>query len=338
MLRVGIIGCGYWGPNLIRNFVMNDGTEAVQVADLRSERLAAVNKVFPAVKTTTDANELFANPDIDLVAIATPVTSHLPLAKAALEAGKHVLLEKPLTCTSAQSEELCALADAKGLHLFVDHTFLFTGAVKKLKQLIDSDELGEILYIDSMRMNLGLYQQDVSVIWDIAPHDLSIMQYLLGKNPTAVSAITAARASAKPEIYDLAYLSLKYGPVLAHVSLSWLSPVKVRQMIVAGSKKMAIFDDLQNVSKVQIYDCGATPVVSESSEIVQVQWEYRRGDMHAPVLDGTEALRAEIDYMIKCIADGQRDPINSGRRGLEIVRTLETADRSATQGGAFVAV
>jgi predicted dehydrogenase len=341
MLKVGIIGCGYWGPNLIRNFSAHEATAAVMVADKRPQRLQAVERSYPRLKTTTDAAELIANPDIDLVAVATPVSSHLELAKAALEAGKHVLLEKPLASTAAQARSLCDLADERGLKLFVDHTFLFTPAVKKLKSLVDNGELGEVLYVHSVRMNLGLYQEDVSVIWDIAPHDLSILQYLLGRPPDEVSAVAAAHVSKNDRLYDVAYVSLRYGKTIAHLTLSWLSPVKVRQMTVGGNKKMAVFDDLDNVMKVQIYDCGATPVPErggESDEIVKVQWHYRHGDIYVPVLDNTEALRAEVGYIVDCIERDVADPINSGRRGLDVVMCLEAADRSAACRGMFVPI
>ena len=338
MLRVGVIGCGYWGPNLIRNFVMNDATEMLQVADLEAERLERIRKVFPSIATTTEAEDVFTNPDVDLVAIATPVNSHFPLAKRALEEGKHVLIEKPLTATSKEAAELCRLADSKGVLLFVDHTFLFTGAVRKLKALVDAGELGDIQYVDSTRINLGLYQDDVIVIWDIAPHDLSILQYLLGREPDEVSTVATSHVSGKPSLYDIAYVSLKYGPTIAHVSMSWLSPVKVRQTIIGGTKKMAIYNDLENVMKVQVYDVGARTVVGDLADIQKVLVEYRRGDMYAPMLDTTEALRTEVDYIALCIEDGERDPVNSGRKGLAIVRALEAADRSASSGGAFVKV
>ncbi len=338
MLRVGVIGCGYWGPNLIRNFVMNDATELLQVADLEAGRLQTIRKVFATLATTTDAEEVFSNPEIDLVAIATPVSTHYPLAKRALEEGKHVLIEKPLTANSGEAEELCELAETKGVLLFVDHTLLFTGAVRKLKELVDAGELGEIRYVDSTRINLGLYQDDVSVIWDIGPHELSILQLLLGREPDEVSTVAASHVSQEPGLYDIAYISLKYGSAIAHISVSWLSPVKIRQTIIGGTKRMAIYNDLENVMKLQIYDVGAKTVVRNVAEIQKVLVEYRRGDMYAPILDTTEALRNEVNYVAACIENGERDPVNSGRKGLAIVRALEAADRSAASGGAFVKI
>jgi predicted dehydrogenase len=338
MLKAAVVGCGYWGPNLVRNFVMSESVDLLKVADLREERLAAVKRVFPSVETTQDVGEVFSDPRVDLVAIATPVNTHRPLAEAALQANKHVLLEKPLASNAEDARALCELADKKGVQLFVDHTFLFTGAVRKLKQLIDAGEFGNIFYIDSVRFNLGLYQQDVSVIWDIAPHDLSILQYLLGGCPEKVSTFAVAHVSVDKSIYDLAYASFTYGSTIAHLSLSWLAPVKVRQMTIGGSKKMAVFDDLQNVMKVQVFDCGATPVFAESSEIVKVQWQYRRGDVYAPVLDGTEALKAEVDHIAECLRTGRRSEIIDGWKGYDVVRCLEAADASASSSGALVEI
>ena len=338
MLRVGVVGCGYWGPNLIRNFVMNDATRCSSVADLEPERLSSVKKVFSTLATTTDAEDIFTDSEIDLVAIATPVSSHYHLAKRALEEGKHVLIEKPLTASAVEAEELCELAERKGVLLLVDHTLLFTGAVRKLKELVEAGELGEIRYVDSTRINLGVYQDDVSVIWDIGPHELSILQFLLGREPDEVSTVAASHVSEKPGLYDIAYLSLKYGRAIAHVSMSWLSPVKVRQTIIGGTKKMAIYNDLENVMKVQVYDVGAKTVVKDLADIQKTLVEYRRGDMYAPVLDTTEALRNEVDYVAECIEKGERHPVNGGRRGLATVRILEAADRSAASGGAFVKI
>jgi len=338
MWRVGVIGCGYWGPNLIRNFAMNESAEVRIVADLAPGRLKVVNKVFPAIKTTTVPEELLSDPGIDLVAVATPPRSHYELAKRALEEGKHVLVEKPMTVSSREAEELVALAERRGRLVFVDHTFLFTGAVRKLKEMTDAGELGEIRYYDSRRLNLGLHQRDVSVIWDIGAHDVAILQHLLGRDPDEVSCVGACYVGECESLYDLAQLSLRYGRTLAHATLSWLAPVKVRQIIIGGSRKMAVYDDLENVAKLQVFDCGAQAVPSSHlDELRRALVEYRRGDMRAPKLDDAEALKVEVDYIIECLEKGERDPVNGARRGLGVVRALEAAEKSAASGGAFTA-
>lgn len=337
MWRVGVIGCGYWGPNLIRNFVMNDSTEVRIVADIRPERLRVVNKVFPAIRTTTSPEELLAEDGLDLVAIATPPRTHYALVKAALERGRHVLVEKPMVTSSQEAEELVGLAERKGLVIFVDHTFLFTGAVRKLKEMIDEGELGEIRYYDSRRLNLGIHQGDVSVVWDIGVHDVSILQHLLGRDPDVVSCVGACYVGENTKLYDMAHLSLRYGKTLAHATLSWLAPVKVRQIIIGGSRKMAIYDDLENVAKLQVFDCGARAVSSgHLDELRRALVEYRRGDMCAPKLDDSEALKVETDYIVRCLETGERQPINGGRHSIGIIRALEAAERSCESLGAFV--
>lgn len=335
MLRVGVIGCGYWGPNLIRNFSDNDATSILHIADLEPERLETVRKRYPALEATTKTEELISNPSLDMVAIATPVSTHFSLARMALNEGKHVLLEKPMAASSREARALVELAEQKGLMLFVDHTFLFTGAVKKLKEMVDSGEFGDIHYFNSTRINLGLYQEDVSVIWDIVPHDVSILQYLFGVEPEEVSAVAASHLNGHGGVYDVAYVSLKYGKMLAHLTVSWLAPVKVRQVLIGGSKKMAIYDDLENVEKVKVYDCGVRVAARDVNETRKTLVSYRRGDMYAPQIDNTEALAVEVDYIVKCLAEGERDPVNGGRAGLAIVRTLEAADLSAKSGGGF---
>ncbi len=351
MWRVGVIGCGYWGPNLARNFVLHDATEVVAVADRRPERMLLIKKIFPSIKTTTEAEEILTDPQIDLVAVATPVSTHYALAKRALEEGKHVLIEKPLTTNSREAEELVKLADEKGRALFVDHTSIFTGAVSKLKEIVDAGELGDIQYFDATRINLGMYQSDVSVIWDIGPHDVAILGHLVEREPDEVSAVAMCHVGERKNLYDLAYASIRYGEsMLAHLTMSWLAPVKLRTIVIGGTKKMVLYDDLENVAKIQIYDCGASAAVeaaqesaangtgsagSHLAELEKSLVQYRRGDMQAPKIDGKEPLRAEVDYIVKCLETGERDPINGGRRGLAVVRTLEAAERSVSAGGAF---
>jgi len=332
MLRAGVIGCGYWGPNLIRNFLENDATDVVQIADLSPESLHIMQKRYPALEITTAAEGLIANPALDMVVIATPVSMHFPLARMALEEGKHVFLEKPMTASSREALELVELAERKGLAIFVDHTFLFTGAVRKLKELVVSGELGDIQYVDSTRMNLGLYQHDVSVIWDIGPHDVSILNYLCAAEPEHVSSVAMSHLDTQ---YDIAYVLLRYGSLLAHLTLSWLAPVKVRQILIGGTKKMVVYDDLENIAKVKVYDCGAQVARTDVKEVRSMLVSYRRGDMYAPRLDNTEALKVEVDYIVKCLETGERDPVNGGRAGLAVVRAIEAAERSARAGGGF---
>lgn len=339
MWRVGVLGYGYWGPNLVRNFFEHDRATVIQVADLSSERLEIVGKRYPSIVTTVCPDELLTNPSVDLVVIATPVSTHFELARKALENGKHVLVEKPMATSSEHCRELIRLADEKGLLLVVDHTFIFTGAVRKLKELIDSEELGDILYVESTRINLGLFQHDVNVVWDLAPHDLSILSYILGRPPDEVAAVGISHLRFGEGVEDVAYLTLRYGErTLAHLTLSWFSPVKVRQMLIGGDRKMVVYDDNENVAKLKVFDCGAKIINGNLNSRHQALVEYRRGDMSAPKIKTDEALKVEADYIIECLETGERRPVNSGEAGLAIVQTLEAIGRSMKSNGAFEAV
>ena len=330
-LTVGVVGCGYWGPNLIRNFYENDRVELRYVCDLVPEKLAKFARRYPTVKTTVNYQDLLNDPGLDAVIIATPVHTHFRLAQQAISAGKHVLVEKPMCMTSQECQALVSLAEANSRVLMVDHTFAYHGAVSRIKEVIDGGELGEILYFDSIRINLGLFQSDVNVVWDLAPHDLSIMDYLLGQTPRIVHATGACHAG--NGIEDIAYITLTFdNNLIAHFNVSWLSPVKVRQMLIGGTRKMIVYDDLTPLEKVRIYDKGisiAEASAYDSQYVNQVQ--YRIGDMHSPVIDLTEALKVEVSHFVDCVLEGKQ-PITDGLSGWRTVRILEAANVSLKTG------
>jgi len=329
-IGVGVIGYGYWGPNLVRNFANNDGSRLFAVSDLDPAKLRISKRRHPEVEITSDFRELLRNPQIDAIAIATPVHTHYELALAALKAGKHVFVEKPLAPTSEQVRRLIAEADRLGLTLMVDHTFLYTPAVKKIRELVLRNELGEVYYYDSTRSSLGLFQSDVSVIWDLAVHDVSIIQYILDENPVAVSATGSCHVAGSPE--NMAHLTLFFDTrCVAHVSVNWLSPIKVRQTFVGGSKKMIVYDDLEPTEKIKVYDKGIT--LSASSENVhQFRIGYRAGDMWAPHISTKEALETEVEHFIECVRTGAR-PVSDGQSGLRVIEVLEAASRSIAERG-----
>ena len=335
MIRVGVIGYGYWGPNLVRNFSECHATEVVAVADRRELRLGEARRRHPGIRTMESADELIHAADIDAVAIATPVATHAALALSALKAGKHVLVEKPLAASVAEAEAVVAEAERRGLTLLVDHTFVYTPAVRRIRSLIDEGELGDIYYYDSVRINLGLFQHDVNVLWDLAVHDLSIMDYVLGRQPVAVSATGMSHVPGAPE--DVAYLTMFFeGTTLGHVHASWLAPVKVRRTLIGGSRRMIVFDDLEGSEKVKVYDRGIS--VNPSPEnVYQMLVGYRAGDMWAPQLPVAEALQFEVQHFADCITTG-RTPTTDGRAGLRMVRLLEAATASLAQRGVTVPI
>lgn len=335
MISVGVIGYGYWGPNLVRNFFEAPGFRMAAVADLSPERRAQAASRYPSVRTTADYHEILADPKIDAVAIATPVSTHFALAREALRAGKHVLVEKPLASSSEEARQLIEEAEQRHRVLLVDHTFVYTGAVRKIHELVAAGDLGEIYYYDSVRVNLGLFQHDVSVIWDLGVHDLSIMDYVLAREPRAVSATGIRHVPDTPE--SLAYLTLFFdGNLLAHFHLNWLAPVKVRKTLIGGSRKMIVYDDLEPSEKLKVYDKGIT--VNDSVESVyKTLISYRTGDMWSPRLDLTEALRTEAEHFLQCIEQGQR-PLTGGEAGLRVVRILEAASQSMAERGRPVEV
>jgi predicted dehydrogenase len=330
MLRFGVVGYGYWGPNLVRNLAENADTQVVTVADRSEDRLALAQRRYPGVRTTTDYRDLLRDSDIDAVALATPITTHFELALAALQADKHVLVEKPLAATSEQGRRLIEEAARRHRVLLVDHTFVYTGAIRKIRDLIVSGALGELYYYDSLRVNLGLFQHDVNVLWDLAVHDLSIITYILPASPVAVSATGISHVPGSPE--NTAYLTLFFeGSLIAHVNVNWLAPVKVRRALIGGSERMIVYDELDPSEKVKVYDKGL--VLGDSRESVyRVLQGYRTGDMWAPQVDLTEALNIEISHFASCAQSGER-PLTDGYMGLRVVEMLEAATTSMRNQG-----
>ncbi|MBE8986230.1 Gfo/Idh/MocA family protein [Nostoc sp. LEGE 12450] len=333
IINIGVIGYGYWGPNLVRNFVEMPGVQVRTVSDFNPQLLAKVQARYPTIQVTKDCRDIFTDPKIDAVAIATPVSTHFELALAALQAGKHVLVEKPMTTTSEQAMRLIEEAEKRNLVLMVDHTFVYTGAVRKMHDLIATNSLGDIYYYDSVRVNLGLFQHDVNVIWDLAVHDLSIMSYLLPSKPYAVSATGISHVPGEPE--NIAYLTLFFEKnLIAHINVNWLAPVKIRRTLIGGSQRMIVYDDLEPSEKVKIYDKGIT-VNGNSESMYQMMIGYRTGDMYSPKLDMTEALKTEGLHFMNCIEKGDR-PITDGEAGLRVVRILEAATQSLKQQGRLI--
>ncbi|WP_027157456.1 Gfo/Idh/MocA family protein [Methylobacter luteus] len=335
MFKIGIIGYGYWGPNLVRNFAETPGLEVAGVADLDQKRLETVQKRYPGVITTTRFQDLLEDPSIDAIAVATPVSTHFELGMAALKAGKHLWIEKPMTETSLQAHKLVDEAEKRKRVLIVDHTFVYTGAVRKMAEIIQAEDLGNVYYYDSIRVNLGLFQRDVSVISDLAVHDFSILDYLLGEQPVEVSVAGTNHFPGTPE--NLAYISLFYDSgMIAHCNVSWLAPVKVRQILVGGSKKMITYDDLEPSEKIKVYDKGVS-FTDDPQKIYQMRVGYRTGDMWAPQLDTTEALRIEGEHFVDCIENGKA-PLTDGSLGLRVVELIEAATRSMNERGRSVKV
>jgi len=337
VIRLGVVGYGYWGPNIVRNFADVPDCQLAAVSDMRPERLAMVRNRYPAIKTYADPNELIADRRVDAVVIVTPVSTHYDLALQALRAGKHVMVEKPLTSTSEQAARLVEEAEKRKLVLHVDHTFVYTGAVRKMRELVTSDALGEIYYYDSVRVNLGLFQHDVNVIWDLAVHDLAIMDHVLASKPVAVSATGMSHVGDEPE--NIAYVTLFFeNRLIAHLHVNWLAPVKVRRTLVGGSRKMIVYDDLEPSEKIKVYDKGVTVNGNgngNGNNRYRMLIDYRSGDMYAPQLDITEALNTEAKHLIKCIELGQ-PTMTDGQAGLRVVRILEAATASIAARGRVI--
>jgi predicted dehydrogenase len=329
-IGVGVIGYGYWGPNLVRNFANSEGTRVLAVSDLDPAKLAVSKCRHPEIATTSDFQDILRNPNIEVVAIATPVHTHYDLALAALRAGKHVFVEKPLAPTSDQVRRLIDEADRRNLTLMVDHTFLYTPAVQKIRELLLENVLGEIFYYDSIRSSLGLFQSDVNVIWDLAVHDISIIQHILGDEPIAISATGSSHVAGSPE--NMAHLTLFFqNNCVAHISVNWLSPIKVRQTFIGGSRKMIVYDDVEPTEKIKVYDKGIT-VNGSSEKAHQLRIGYRAGDMWAPHISAKEALQTEVEHFVDCLRSG-KTPISSGVSGLRVVEVLEAASRSIAEQG-----
>jgi len=331
MVRFGVIGYGYWGPNVVRNLTSLEGSELTAVCDKTPAARRRMQKAHPGITVASEASEILSSTDIDAVAVVTPVWTHYELTKAALENGKHVFVEKPFTSNTAQAEELIELAAKKNLKIMVDHTFLFTGAVKKIRELVEEGALGKLYYYDSTRVNLGLFQHDVNVIWDLAPHDLSIMDYLIKETPEAIVATGQTHLNG---FEDVAFITLYFpDKVIAHINVNWLSPVKVRTTLIGGEKKMLVWNDLEADEKVKVYDRGVQ--INNRQGLYDLLVNYRSGDMWAPQLEQVEALRQELAYFVDCISN-DKTPMNDGQAGLRVVKMLEAANDSLRHRGALV--
>jgi predicted dehydrogenase len=325
-----VVGYGYWGPNLVRNFAEAPGSRVVAVSDLNAQRLTEIATRYPTIKTTTAYADLLADPDVEAIVVATPVGTHFRLAMAALEAGKHVLVEKPIAASAAEAEQLLEAAERRGLTLMVDHTFVYTPAVHKIKELVATGHLGRLYYYDSVRVNLGLIQRDVDVLWDLAVHDLSIMDHVLGQQPCAVAATGVAHIPGRP--VNTAYLTCFFEDnLIAHFHVNWLAPVKVRRTLIGGDRQMIVYDDLEPSEKVKVYDKGVT-LTAEAEGRYDLLVGYRTGDMYAPRLSLTEALHTEAQHFVECVQQGQK-PLSDGLAGLRVVRILEAATESLARRG-----
>ena len=331
MIKVGVIGFGYWGPNIARNFSQNPDLELVGIAELSEKRRAAARNIYPNIPLYNDAKSLIRESRIDAVAIITPISTHYKLAKEVLESGKHVLIEKPMTSSVAEAEKLVELAQKKNLTLMVDHTFVYSPAVRKIKEKLDNNELGDLYYFDSVRINLGLFQQDVNVVWDLAPHDISIMQHLL--NNKKVKYVCAQGASHTPSgIENIAYVTINFdNDFLAHFHVNWLAPTKIRRILICGTEKMLVFDDVQPSEKIKIYDKGIT-IKNGRETIYKTLIQYRIGDVHVPNIPNTEALQIETAHFVDCVSNGST-PDSDGEDGLYVVRILEAAQNSLDNNG-----
>ena len=334
MIKIGIIGYGYWGPNVVRNFLSTKGAQIISICDINKDALNKARNNYPKLKMVSDSSEVLTSTEIDAVAIVTPVYTHFELAKKAIENGKHIFVEKPFTSSVAEAEELIELAEKKNVKIMVDHTFLFTGAVRKIKKLIEDGTLGNIYYFDSTRVNLGLFQHDINVIWDLAPHDLSIMDYVIQEKPSGITATGIEHFGRGLE--DVAYITVFFDKdIIAHFNVNWLSPVKIRMTLIGGEKKMLVWNDLESDEKVKIYDRGVN--VEDKKGIYELLVSYRSGDIWTPMVEETEALKLEAEYFIDCI-EKNKTPINDGHAGLRVVKILEASDLSIKNNGKMVKI
>lgn len=330
-LRIGVIGFGYWGPNVVRNFYNTPNAVVVSVCDLNVKALQRVRRTYPSMVVTTNPADILTSPEIDAVAIVTPISYHYSLAKQALENGKHVFVEKPFTATVAEAQELIEIAERKNLKIMVDHTFLFSGAVRKIRELIDSRTLGNLYYYDSTRVNLGLFQHDANVVWDLAPHDLSIIDHLIADGPEAIVATGEKHVNGEE---DMAFITMYFpGKVIAHLNVNWLSPVKVRTTLIGGEKRMLVWNDLEADEKIKVYDKGVER--SNGNGAYDLRVSYRAGDLWVPRVEQVEALTLEAQYFVDCVLNDQT-PFNDGHAGLRVVKMLEAIDESMSQKGKMV--
>ncbi|MGB7926360.1 MAG: Gfo/Idh/MocA family oxidoreductase [Pyrinomonadaceae bacterium] len=337
-ITIGVVGCGYWGPNLLRNFAENEAARLRWMCDLDQKRLATVGRRYPSAETTGDFRRLIDDPHLDAVVISTPVATHFNFARQALAAGKHVLVEKPFTTSAREAEILVEMAERDRLTLMVDHTFIYTGAVRKIKEIVQSGELGDLLYFDSTRINLGIFQHDINVVWDLAPHDLSIMDFIIDRQPEALTATGSCHI--EQGIENIAYVMLRFpDPFIAHFHFNWLSPVKIRHTLIAGSRKMVVYDDIEPTEKIRVYDKGVTTNHRNNGSEKEAAYEtlvsYRTGDVWVPKLDQTEALHYVCDEFLSAIRESRR-PLTDGLSGLRVVRLLEAAQQSINRGGQLI--
>lgn len=333
MFHVGVIGCGYWGPNLIRNFQQLNRSRVVRVADLDQARLQHMKSLYPDIDTAMDYKAIIDDPLIDIVAIATPVGTHYRFAAEAIAAGKHVFVEKPIAASAKDAESLVRLARSHKVKLMVGHTFIYTAAVRKMKEIIQSGELGDIYYINSQRLNLGLFQKDINVLWDLAPHDISIILFLLDKEPLWISATGSSNVNGAME--DVAVLTMKFDEkLISFTQVSWLDPDKIRRMTVVGSKKMMVYDDVQPTEKIRIYD-KAVEMPRHYDTFAEFHYSYKYGDIVIPKIDGKEPLSTELSHFLDCIEQDLL-PMSSGEKGEDVVRILEAADISLHTDSALV--
>lgn len=331
MINIGVIGYGYWGPNIVRNFDAIEGTRVLSIYDGNREAAARAQKTYPHVRVASDCNDIVHSSEVDVVAVITPASTHYELTRMALQNGKHVFVEKPFTTSVAQAEELIELAAKKNLTIMVDHTFIFTGAVRRIKQCIDNGMLGDLYYYDSTRVNLGLFHDDVNVVWDLASHDFSIMDYLINEEPDTLTACGKAHVNG---MEDTAYITLYFScNMIAHFNVNWLSPVKVRTTFIGGENKMLVWDDTNADEKLKIYDKGVA--VTNKEGLYDLLISYRLGDMWAPRVEQGEALRLEGEYFVECLRNG-KTPANDGCAGLRIVKLLEACDESIRNNGHMV--
>jgi len=330
MTNLGVVGCGYWGPNLIRNFHLIPDCRVKTVCDFQNDRLLHIQNLYPSVEITSDFDGMIQDPEIDAISIATPVFTHYPLAKKSLEAGKHTLIEKPMASTVSECRDLMEIAERKQLVLMVGHTFIYSPVVNRIKEIIQNGDLGEILYVSSRRLNLGLFQNDINVAWDLAPHDISIILYVLDKSPTAV--YCQGKAHINPGVEDMTNMTIDYANgTMATIQSSWLDPNKIREMTVVGSKRMLVYDDLQPLEKIKIYD-KRVEVPPHYDTYAEFQCSYHYGDMYSPYVKQTEPLKVECQHFLDCIQEGKR-PITSAEEGLQVVQILEAATQSLRTEG-----
>jgi len=330
-MKVGVIGMGYWGPNLVRNFLATADVENVVCCDVQERRLDLIRKRFPGVEVCTSLEGLLRRSDVEAVAVSTPVSTHFDVGMKALEAGKHLLVEKPFTLRSRDAETLIENAGKRNLTLMVDHTFIYTSAVRKIRDFLDRGDIGDILYFDSVRVNLGLFQRDTNVLWDLAPHDFSIMDYLIRRDPVAVSATGISHFNS---FEDIAYITVMFaGNIIAHFHVNWISPVKVRRILVGGTKLMVVYDDMEPSEKIKLYDKGVE--VRGTDSLHKALVEYRTGDMFAPHVAQTEALALMTADFVSAVR-GKCQPESNALSGLNVVRLLEAADQSLRMGGLVI--